>query len=104
MPRQVAGFLSATALIVFSTLAFAQAPAFPPVTIQKLKDNVYVANGGGGTSTVIIGQNGVIVVDAKNREPDGKQLFEEIGKRTNRPIMTIIFTHSERNPPNTSIL
>jgi len=56
---------------------------------------VYVANGGGGTSTIVIGQNGVIVVDAKNREPDGKQLFEEVGKLTNKPITTVIFTHSD---------
>jgi len=95
MRNRTAGFLYVAALIIGGTVAFAQAPAFPPVTMQKLKDNVYAANGGGGTSTVIIGQNGVIVVDGKNREPDGKQLVEEIGKLTNKPITTVIFTHSD---------
>jgi glyoxylase-like metal-dependent hydrolase (beta-lactamase superfamily II) len=65
------------------------------VTVKKLKDNIYVAEGGGGNSTIVIGQNGVIVVDAKNRPPDGKQLFDEVGKLTNKPITTIIFTHSD---------
>ena len=95
MRNRLAGlFIQAAALAFFGTLAFAQAP-FPPVTVKKLKDNVYLAEGGGGTSTVIIGQNGVIVVDAKNREPDGKQLVEEVGKLTNKPITTVILTHSD---------
>lgn len=95
MRNRMAVVFTAAALVLSGTIAFAQAPAFPPVTMQKLKDNVYAANGGGGTSTVIIGQNGVIVVDGKNREPDGKQLVEEIGKLTNKPITTVIFTHSD---------
>jgi glyoxylase-like metal-dependent hydrolase (beta-lactamase superfamily II) len=95
MPNRLAGlFATVTAVAFFGTLASAQAP-FPPVTVKKLKDNVYVAEGGGGTSTIVIGQNSVIVVDGKNREPDGKQLFEEIGKLTNKPIRTVIFTHSD---------
>src|SRR6266576_6339075 len=95
MRDRMAKLIAVIALAFFSTLVFAQAPAFPPVTVKKLKDNVFVAAGGGGTSTVIVGQNGVIVVDGKNREPDGKQLFEEVGKLTNKPITTVIFTHSD---------
>jgi glyoxylase-like metal-dependent hydrolase (beta-lactamase superfamily II) len=90
----MAGLSTVTALAFFATLAFAQAP-FPPVTVKKLKDNVYMAEGGGGTSTIVVGQNGVIVVDGKNREPDGKQLVDEVGKLTNKPITTVILTHSD---------
>ena len=92
--RTIGLFTAATALAFLSTLAFAQAP-FPEVTVKKLKDNIYVADGGGGTSTIIIGQNGVIVVDAKNRAPDGKKLVDEVGKLTNKPITTVILTHSD---------
>ena len=56
MQNRMAGLFAAATLACFTTLAFAQAPAFPPVTMKKLKDNVYMAQGGGGTSTVIIGQ------------------------------------------------
>jgi cyclase len=90
----ITGLFAAAALVLFSTLAFAQAP-FPEVTVKKLKDNIYVADGGGGTSTIIIGDKGVIVVDAKNRPPDGKRLVDEIGKLTNKPITTVILTHSD---------
>ena len=93
MLNRRAAFFTAATLVLFGAVAFAQ--PFPPVTVKKLRDNVYVANGGGGASTIVIGQNGVIIVDAKNREPDGKQLFEEVGKLTNKPITTVIFTHSD---------
>jgi glyoxylase-like metal-dependent hydrolase (beta-lactamase superfamily II) len=94
MRNRTAVFFTAATLALFGTVAFAQAP-FPSVTVKKLKDNVYMAEGGGGNSTIVIGQNGVIVVDAKNREPDGKQLVEEVGKLTNKPITTVILTHSD---------
>jgi len=35
--------------------------------------------GGVSNSTIIIGQDGVIVVDAENRQSDGQQLVAEIG-------------------------
>ena len=94
MRNRTTGLFTVTTLAFFCTVAFAQAP-FPPVTIKKLKDNIYMAEGGGGTSTVIIGQNGVIVVDGKNRPPDGKQLVDEVRKLTNKPITTVILTHSD---------
>jgi glyoxylase-like metal-dependent hydrolase (beta-lactamase superfamily II) len=94
MRNRTAVFFTAATLTLFGAVAFAQAP-FPPVTVKKLKDNIYVAEGGGGNSTIIIGQNGVIVVDAKNRPPDGKQLVDEVGKLTNKPITTVILTHSD---------
>ena len=94
MRNRTAVFFAAATLALFGTLAFAQAP-FPEVTVKKLKDNIYVAEGGGGNSTIVIGQNGVIVVDAKNREPDGKKLVDEVGKLTNKPITTVILTHSD---------
>jgi glyoxylase-like metal-dependent hydrolase (beta-lactamase superfamily II) len=94
--RMTGLFTAAATLAFFSTLACAQAQApFPEVTVKKLRDNIYVADGGGGTSTIIIGQNGVIVVDAKNRPPDGKKLVDEVGKLTSKPITTVILTHSD---------
>jgi glyoxylase-like metal-dependent hydrolase (beta-lactamase superfamily II) len=87
-------WLFTAVLACLGTLAFAQA-LNPGLSVKMLKDNIYVAEGGGGTSTIIIGQNGVIVVDAKNRPPDGKQLVDEIHKLTNKPLTTVILTHSD---------
>ncbi len=62
---------------------------------KKVKDNVYIVQGGVSNSTIIIGQDGVIVVDAENRPPDGRELVAEIGKLTNKPLTTVILTHSD---------
>ncbi|HEY4264625.1 MAG TPA: MBL fold metallo-hydrolase [Micropepsaceae bacterium] len=94
MRTRTAGLFTVTVLAFFGMPAFAQVPD-PGLTVTKLKDNIYMAEGGGGASTIIIGQNGVIVVDAKNRPPDGKQLVDEVGKLTNKPITTVILTHSD---------
>lgn len=94
MTHRMAVFFTAAMLAFWGTSGFAQAP-FPEVTLQKFKDNIYIANGGGGTSTIVIGQNGVIVIDAKNRAPDGKKLVDEVAKVTNKPITTVILTHSD---------
>jgi len=94
MKKRSPGLFAAVLLVLFGTAAFAQAPN-PGLTIKKLKDNIYVAEGGGGNSTIIIGQNGVIVVDAKNRPPDGRQLVDEIHKLTDKPLTTVILTHSD---------
>jgi glyoxylase-like metal-dependent hydrolase (beta-lactamase superfamily II) len=95
MRIRIAGALTCAAtLLLFGTLAFAQAPN-PGLTVKKVKDNIYVAEGGGGNSTIIIGRDGVIVVDAKNRPPDGRQLVEEVYKLTTKPLTTVILTHSD---------
>src|SRR5689334_14942355 len=60
----VSTFAMLAGLACFGTLALAQAPN-QAVTVKKIKDNIYLVEGGGGGSGIIIGQNGVIVVDAK---------------------------------------
>jgi hypothetical protein len=53
MRNRITGLLTCAAtLVVFGTLAFAQTPN-PGLIVRKLKDNIYVAEGGGGTSTII---------------------------------------------------
>ena len=86
-------------LIVAASLAFAQGrgpggPAAPFMT-HKLTPNVYWIEGGGGNSGVIIGEKGVIVIDAKTTEAGGKELLEDIAKITPKPVTTVIFTHSD---------
>jgi glyoxylase-like metal-dependent hydrolase (beta-lactamase superfamily II) len=83
----------------FTTVAFAQAPN-PALSVKKVKDNLYVVQGGGGNSSIIIGQNGVIVVDAKTTLPAGKGVVDEVGKLTSKPITTVILTHSDGDHVN----
>ena len=87
------------ALACFGTLAVAQAPN-PALTVKKVKDNIYFVEGGGGNSSIIIGQNGVIVVDVKTTVAAGKGVVDEVTKLTNKPITTVILTHSDADHVN----
>jgi len=83
-----------------SALAVAQAPAPAPLMTHQLKPNVYWVEGGGGNSGVIIGDKGVIVVDAKTTPAGGKELLDNIAKITPKPVTTVILTHSDGDHVN----
>jgi glyoxylase-like metal-dependent hydrolase (beta-lactamase superfamily II) len=75
-----------------------QAPA--PFTAHQLKPHVYWIEGGGGNSGVIVGDKGVIVVDAKTSIAGGKELLDNIAKITPKPVNTVILTHSDGDHVN----
>jgi len=85
--------------IAIATAASAQQPAAPFVT-KMLTKGVYWVNGGGGNSGVIIGNKGVIVIDAKTTADGGKQLLAEVAKLTPKPVTTVILTHSDGDHVN----
>jgi len=95
----VSTFAIVAGLACFGTLTLAQAPN-QAVTVKKIKDNIYLAEGGGGGSGIIIGQNGVIVIDAKTTPAAGKAVVDEVHKLTNKPITTVILTHSDADHVN----
>jgi|SoiMethySBSTD1v2_1073268.scaffolds.fasta_scaffold99151_2 cyclase len=78
------------------TLAASQQPAQPAekvITVDKVKDNLYVLKGGGGNTAVFITAKGVVVVDTKN--PGwGQPILDAIKKLTDKPVITIINTHT----------
>jgi glyoxylase-like metal-dependent hydrolase (beta-lactamase superfamily II) len=89
-------FAVAGSLIAATTVA-AQQPAPQPdpanLEVQKVKDNVFVVKGGGGNSTVFLTARGAVVTDFKN--PGwGKALLEKIKTFTDKPVTTVINTHS----------
>jgi cyclase len=89
-----------TAFIGLGSFAFAQGPAPAPLMVHQLKPNVYWIEGGGGNSGVIIGDKGVIVVDAKTTPAAGKELLDDIAKITPKPVTTVILTHSDGDHVN----
>jgi cyclase len=93
-------FAAAVSLSALATLAFAQGPAPAPLMVHQLKPNVYWIEGGGGNSGVIIGDKGVIVVDAKTTPAAGKELLDDIAKITKKPVTTVIETHSDGDHVN----
>jgi glyoxylase-like metal-dependent hydrolase (beta-lactamase superfamily II) len=87
-------FASLAAAALLGTSVAAQQPV-QPLMVKKLKDNIYVAEGGGGNSTIIVGDTGVIVIDAKISAAYGKEVVDEVAKITSKPITTVIETHSD---------
>src|ERR1700723_1974780 len=92
------------AIVGWSALAMAQGrgagqPA-APFMAHQLKPNVYWIEGGGGNSGVIIGDKGVIVIDAKTSAAGGKELLDDIAKITPKPVSTVILTHSDGDHVN----
>src|SRR5271165_5468039 len=93
-------FWFVAALAMMNALAAAQAPAPAPFVVHQMKPNVYWIEGGGGNSGVIVGDKGVIVVDAKTTPAGGKEWLDEIAKITPKPVTTVILTHSDGDHVN----
>ena len=68
--------------------------------VHQLMPNIYWVEGGGGNSGVIVGAKGVIVIDAKTTAAGGKELLEDMGKITPKPVTTVILTHSDGDHVN----
>jgi glyoxylase-like metal-dependent hydrolase (beta-lactamase superfamily II) len=101
------GFFIGFAIAGLSALAVpataqGQGPGQPaaPFMVHQLKPNVYWIEGGGGNSGVIIGDKGVIVIDAKTTPAGGKELLDDIAKITPKPVTTVILTHSDGDHVN----
>src|SRR5207247_35936 len=63
------------------------------VDVDKLRDNAEVLRGGGANTAIFSAANGVIVVDTKN--PGwGQPILEKIKTLTDKPVTTIINTHT----------
>jgi cyclase len=87
-----------TSLVLGASAAAQQTPQ--PLVVQQLAPNVYWASGGGGNSGIVIGNSGVIVIDAKTTPASGKALLEEIAKLTPKPVTHVIVTHSDGDHVN----
>jgi glyoxylase-like metal-dependent hydrolase (beta-lactamase superfamily II) len=93
-----------TAIGMIAAVCFAQAPGggqnATPFVTHQLKPNVYWVEGGGGNSTVIVGDKGAIVIDAKVSKAAGAELLQDSAKITPKPITTVIETHSDGDHVN----
>ena len=74
--------------------------AAQPLAVHQLKPNVYWVEGAGGNSGVIIGSNGVILVDAKTSAAGATELLADIAKITPKPVTTVFLTHSDGDHVN----
>src|SRR3954453_833689 len=85
---------------IFIRCGLGQGQQSAPFVTHSLKPNVYWVEGGGGNSGIIVGANGVVVVDAKTTPAGGKELLDAIAKITRKPVTAVILTHSDGDHVN----
>ena len=67
-----------------------------PVKVTKVKGNIYEAKGGRGANCgFYIGENEVLVIDAKSNTETVQAMIAEIKKITSLPIKYVVLTHSD---------
>jgi glyoxylase-like metal-dependent hydrolase (beta-lactamase superfamily II) len=90
-------WIALAGLGALAAVASAQTPT-QPVSIIHLRDGVSWASGGvGSNSGVIVGKNGVVVVDAKMTADSAKEELAAIAKMTSKPVTAVIITHSDQD-------
>ena len=63
--------------------------------VYKVTDNVYSAVGFGGANTVmVVGRDGVIIVDTMESVDAAKSALAEFRKITDKPVKAIVYTHN----------
>ena len=83
-------------ILVNSVLLTAQERETPPIKLEKISGNVYQILGGAGSNGgLIIGENEVLVIDAKMSEYSVNQTIEAIGGLTDKAINYLVNTHSD---------
>ncbi len=90
----VLGALFAVGALSLGVAAYQGQPQGPKtVEVEKVRDNLYMLKGGGGNTAVFVASNGVVVVDTK-LPGWGQPILDEIKKLTDKPVTTIINTHT----------
>jgi glyoxylase-like metal-dependent hydrolase (beta-lactamase superfamily II) len=85
-------------LLILSTSAFlaAQEREIPPVSLEKISGNVYqILGGSGANGGLIIGENEILVIDAKMTEESVNQTIDAIKAVSDKPIKYLVNTHSD---------
>jgi len=83
---------AAISFVACAYVAYTQGNPPPTLTIEKVKDDLYVIVGDGGNVAVYITNEGVILVDDKY-EQDHDQIVARVKSVTNQPIKYILSTH-----------
>jgi glyoxylase-like metal-dependent hydrolase (beta-lactamase superfamily II) len=74
-------------------LAYTQTPPPPrPATAQRVKDNLYMIQGGGGNVAVYITAEGLILVDDMY-DRDYASVMEQVRKLSDLPVRYVLNTH-----------
>ena len=89
-------FLTLIFLVLFFSLSIAQQQEAKPVELKQISERLYeILGGSGAQGGMYIGDNEVLVIDAKMDENSVDAVIAEIAKITDKPIKYLVNTHSD---------
>ena len=83
---------AASLCIAGAWTAYTQTPAAGKLTLDKVKDDLYVISGDGGNVAAYITDEGVIIVDDKF-DADVPEILAKIKSVTDKPVKYVLNTH-----------
>jgi glyoxylase-like metal-dependent hydrolase (beta-lactamase superfamily II) len=96
MKKKVIVICIAVFSILFVINSFGQEREEQKVELKGISERLYEITGGrGANGGAYIGDNGVLVIDAKMDKESVEQVIEEVGKITDKPIRYLVNTHSD---------
>lgn len=83
-------------LLLLTSHSFAQQREVQPVELSKISDNLYEILGGqGARGGAYVGDNEVLIIDAKMDKNSVDQVIEQIKQITDKPMKYLVNTHSD---------
>ena len=83
-------------LLLFASNSFGRRRATQPVEFKKISDRLFEILGGrGAQGGAYVGDNGVLVIDAKMDKKSVDQVIEGLRRITDKPIKYLVNTHSD---------
>ncbi|UCC97345.1 MAG: MBL fold metallo-hydrolase [Phycisphaerales bacterium] len=88
-------------LVLSMSDGFARRGQTQPVEFRKISDNLFEISGGRGSQGgVYIGDDGVLVIDAKSDAKSVDEVIRGIRKLTDKPVKYLVNTHSDGDHVN----
>ena len=83
-------------LVLYVSISPGQQRASAPVAFQKISERLFQITGGrGANGGAYIGDNAVLVIDAKQDKESVNQVIKQLAGLTDKPIRYLVNTHSD---------
>jgi cyclase len=87
--------------LLFSIITKSQQVDVPPITVEKLSDNLFQLTGGrGANSGMYIGESGVLLIDSKMDKASVEGILIAVEGFTDKPVTYLVNTHSDGDHVN----